>query len=275
MQRDDSRNRQRDARARLSPRVIRVLPLALLLLLALAVLLSDLRGLLTLETVVRHRAALAAFIEARQFAAYALYIAVYVAVVALSIPGAAALTMAGGFLFGTVFGAVAAILGATGGAVLIFLVARTAFGETLARRAGPRIARLAAGFRADAFSYLLFLRLVPAFPFWLVNLAAALFAVPLRVFVLATAIGIVPGAFVFAFAGAGLDSVIAAQALLYRDCLAAGRPDCRLDFDPHNVLTPQLLGALAALGALALVPVVVRRWRLRRGAAGSDGWGGA
>jgi uncharacterized membrane protein YdjX (TVP38/TMEM64 family) len=126
---------------------------------------------------------------------------------------------------------------------------------------------LAEGFRADAFSYLLFLRLVPIFPFWLVNLVPALAGVRLPVFAAATAIGILPGTFAFAFVGAGLTSVITAQGTAYRACLAAGRSDCRLDFDLKAAVTPELLIALAALGVLALIPVVVKRLRARSPAA--------
>jgi uncharacterized membrane protein YdjX (TVP38/TMEM64 family) len=124
--------------------------------------------------------------------------------------------------------------------------------------------RLADGFRTDAFSYLLFLRLVPLFPFWLVNLVPALCGVRLRTFAGATALGVIPGAFAFAFVGTGLDSVIAAQESTYNACLVVGRQDCRLDFDLKAAITPELFAALAALGILALLPVVVKRLRARR-----------
>ena len=243
--------------------VRRWLPLAVVVALAVAVLLSDARHLLSLETLVRNRDAIAAFIATHRLAAIAIFIAVYMAAVALSLPGAAVLTLAGGFLFGTIPGWLASVTGATAGAVTIFLIACSAFGETLLRRAGPFAAKLADGFRADAFHYLLFLRLVPVFPFWLVNLSAALFAVPLRTFFTATVLGIMPAGLAFSFAGAGLDSVISAQAAAYNACLAAGKAGCRLDFDVRHVLTPKLLGALLALGALSLVPVAVKRWRAR------------
>jgi uncharacterized membrane protein YdjX (TVP38/TMEM64 family) len=242
----------------------RFLPLGIVIILVGAVLLSGAGNLLSLGTLVRHRAAIDGFIAEHRLGAFAIYIGLYIAVVALSVPGSAVLTMTGGFLFGTFAGGFAAVIGASVGAVLIFQIARSAFGENLLRRAGPFAARLADGFQADAFNYLLFLRLVPAFPFWLVNLAAALFAVPLPTFAIATAIGIIPAALVFAFAGAGLDSVITAQAESYRGCIAADERDCRPDFDPQHILTPELLGALIALGALALVPVAVRRWRARK-----------
>ena len=115
--------------------------------------------------------------------------------------------------------------------------------------------------RDDAFSYLLFLRLVPAFPFFLVNLVPAIAGVRLVPFVTATALGVIPGSAAYAFAGTGLDSVIAVQKRAYDACLAAGRAGCHLAFDAMDILTPQLLGALVALGLLALVPIVVRRLR--------------
>jgi uncharacterized membrane protein YdjX (TVP38/TMEM64 family) len=152
------------------------------------------------------------------------------------------------------------MVGATLGAIIVFLIACTSVGDALVQRAGPRLKRLADGFREDAFSYLLFLRLVPVFPFWLVNLAPPLFGVPLKTFALATAIGIVPGTFAFAFAGAGLDSVIAAQKAAKQACIAAGGSDCYLHIDLHALVTPKLLVAFAVLGLVALIPVVLRRW---------------
>lgn len=216
---------------------------------------------LSLEALLRHRQAIDSFVTEHRVLALLAYIGVYIAVVALSVPGAAFLTLCGGFLFGLLAGASAAVIGATIGATLIFLVARTALGEPMLRRAGPRAVKLAQGFREDAFSYLLFLRLVPAFPFFLVNLVPAFAGVRLLPFVTATALGVIPGSAVYAFAGTGLDSIIAAERSTYNACLAAGRADCQLAFDPMNILTPQLLGALVALGVLALVPVLVRRWR--------------
>jgi uncharacterized membrane protein YdjX (TVP38/TMEM64 family) len=147
------------------------------------------------------------------------------------------------------------------------LIARSAAGEWLTRRAGPLAAKLAAGFRADAFNYLLFLRLVP-FPFWLVNLAAAVFGMRLGTFLAATAIGIIPATVAFAVFGAGLDSVIDAHEVQYNACFAADRKDCSVDFDLSNVLTPTLIAALAALGVLALVPVLARRFLGRKLPAG-------
>ena len=251
------------------------LPRRLLLLFAVAILgavvyFAGAHGEISLQALIRNRAAIDTFVTEHRLAAVLIYIGLYIAAVAFSVPGAWFLTVAGGFLFGLAVGASAAVIGATVGATLIFLVARTALGEPLLRRAGPRAVKLAQGFRDDAFSYLLFLRLVPAFPFFLVNLVPAFAGVRLAPFIAATAIGVIPGAFVFAFAGTGLDSVIAAQLAANRDCLSAGRADCHFAFDARDVLTPQLLGALVALGLLALLPLAVRRLRGRARAIERD-----
>lgn len=230
-------------------RLRRLLPL-LLLALALGLLwASGAQELLSLETLRRHRAALLAFVAERPAMAALAYLLLYVGATALSVPGAVFLTLAGGFLFGTALATCLVVLGATGGAVLLFLIARTAFGEPLRARAGPWLSKMAEGFRADAFNYLLVLRLVPIFPFWLVNLVPALLGVPLSTFAFATAIGIVPGSLVYASVGAGLGH------LLER----GEEPDLGLLFEPA-VLLP-LLG----LAALALLPVAWRRLRAPAG----------
>ncbi|HXW26476.1 MAG TPA: TVP38/TMEM64 family protein [Xanthobacteraceae bacterium] len=247
-------------------RLRRLAPVAALVLVMALVFAMGWHRFVSLDTLVRHRAAIDAFIAARFGLAIAAFVGVYVAVVALSIPGAAVLTVAGGVLFGWFVGGLAAIVGATVGATLVFLIARSACAEFILRRAGPLVAKAAQGFCADAFNYLLFLRLVPVFPFWLVNLAPALVGVGLGTFVLATALGIIPGTFAYSLVGAGLDSVIAAQEAAYRACLAAGHADCRLDFSLSAVATPQLLAGFAALGVVALIPVAVRKWRARVGA---------
>jgi uncharacterized membrane protein YdjX (TVP38/TMEM64 family) len=219
---------------------------------------------LSFATLIRHRAAINAFVADHSLAAFVSFVALYIGVVALSIPGAAVLTVSGGLLFGPLVGALGAFIGATTGASIIFLIARSALGGWLVRRAGPFAEKLADGFRRGAFSYLLFLRLIPLFPFWLVNIAPALFGVRFALFVGATVIGIIPLTFAFALFGAGLDSAIAAQASAYEACLAAGREPCQIDFDLRVALTPELITALAVVAVVALVPLVVKRWRAAR-----------
>jgi uncharacterized membrane protein YdjX (TVP38/TMEM64 family) len=151
------------------------------------------------------------------------------------------LTIAGGCLFGAWLATFYTVIGATAGATLVFLAVRAGF-DGLARRAGPSAARLEAGFRRNAFNYLLVLRLVALFPFWLVNLVAALLGVRLRTYVLATLIGIIPGTFVYASFGSGLSAAIERPG---RDIM----------------LRPAVLLPLLGLALLALLPVAYRRWR--------------
>ena len=240
--------------------LLRFVPLAVLAAATVVVFASGGHRYLKLESLNTHRDTLQAFVAAHEAKALILYIIAYVAAVALSLPGAVFLTVFGGFLFGGLFAGIATVVAATLGAVIVFLIASTSLGDVLARRAGPRLARIMGGFREDAFAYLLFLRLVPVFPFWLVNLAPALVGVPLRTFAVTTLVGIVPGTFAFAFAGEGLDSVLAAHKAAKEACLAAGGADCYMRISPRALVTPKLLIALAALGIAALIPVLVRRW---------------
>ncbi len=261
--RSDARSRPERFRLR------RLAPLVVIAALAAVILAMGWHRELSLENLVRYRATLEALVSAHGLGAVAAFVVVYISIVALSIPGALYLTIISGILFGTVTGALASVIGATAGATAIFLIARTAFGEHLVRRAGPLATRLAEGFREDSFSYLLFLRLVP-FPFFIVNLVAAVSGMRLAPFVAATALGMIPAAFGLAFVGAGLDSIIIAQESMYRSCLAAGNANCRLQFDLAAAITPQFIAALLALGVLALIPVAVKRLRARRAARRSS-----
>src|SRR5499426_2883661 len=216
-------------RAKFSPR--RLVPLIVIAVASGVVIAMGWQRQLSFETLARHYETLRAFIAAHEVSAVAAYVALYIVAVALSIPVGAYLTVTGGILFGAVLGGAAAVVGATIGAICIFLIAKSAIGEYFLRRAGRLAEKVAEGFRADAFNYLLFLRLVPVFPFWLVNLVPAVCGVGLCTFVTATAIGIIPGTFAYAYFGAGLDSALMAQEAAFKVCLAAGRRDCRLDFD--------------------------------------------
>ncbi len=237
----------------------RYLPVALLALAMAGAYAAGLHRYLSFDAVLQHREQLQQAVAANRPVALLGFAGVYILTVALSFPGAALLTLLGGFLFGGVLGGAVIVLSATIGAVIVFMVARSAFGEALQRKAGPALARILDGFKSDAASYLLFLRLVPAFPFWLVNLAAALGGVSLPVFAWTTLVGIIPGTLAFAVAGAGLDSVIAAQQSARAACQAAGRSDCTGGLDLKAILTPELLIAFALLGCVALIPVIWRR----------------
>ena len=223
--------------------------------------------LVSFKTIGLNYEALRGFIDHHLVAALAIYVAGYVGVVALSLPCASILTISSGLLFGWAIGAPVTVLGATTGATVIFLVARSSLGELLAQNAGPWLDRLREGFKGNALSYLLFLRLVPAFPFVVVNLASAVLGVPLRTYVIATALGIIPGTIAFTFAGAGLGSVVEAQNAIYKACLAKMLPhpetDCPYNIDPSALVTKELLIAFALLGVVALIPVAIRKWNMR------------
>ena len=223
----------------------RAIPVVILLALVIAAFASGLQQYLSLDALRENRAALLDLVARHGVLAAAAYVLAYTGVVALSLPGAAIMTLAGGFLFGVAAGATLTVIGATVGATALFLIARSALGDVLRQRAGPFVARMADGFSKNAFNYLLFLRLVPAFPFWAVNLAPALLGMRLLPFVLATAIGIIPGTVVYSAFGASLGTVFDAGG------------DVRL----QDVLSPTLIAALIGLGLLALLPVFLRARR--------------
>jgi uncharacterized membrane protein YdjX (TVP38/TMEM64 family) len=234
-----AKGESRRQRLRLLLRWIPVAGIAVVLILSYA---FGLHEYLSVAGVRRHQAALIGFVDANLARAALTYILVYIAVVTVSFPGAGILTITGGFLFGAALGTALAAFAATIGATLIFLIARSSFGDIIARRAGPRAQRLRQGFLEEGFSYLLFLRLVPLFPFWLVNLAAALFGMRLLPYVAGTAIGGVAPTFVFAFFGQGLGTALEGE----------GGP-----------ASAELLIGLVLLGLMALLPPLVRRWRRR------------
>jgi uncharacterized membrane protein YdjX (TVP38/TMEM64 family) len=239
-------------------------PLLVIVALMATILASGLHKTLSLEAFVKHADAVQAFIGANRVAGYALYVLTYTIVVALSLPGALFMTMIGGMLFDWTVGGPLAVLGATLGAMALFAAARSSLGTFLRERAGGRVAQMAAGFRNEAASYLLFLRLVPLFPFALVNLAAAIFSVPFFTFVWTTAIGILPGTMTFSFAGSTLDTLLAAQKEAFTACKASGATDCRLSINFKALVQKKLLMAFALLGLLALLPVIIRRLGLFR-----------
>jgi len=168
-----------------------------------------------------------------------------VAIVAFSLPGALVMTVSGGFLFGAIAGASYAVIGATLGAVALFLAAKTSLGDYLLAKAGGSMKKMQRGFAENALSYLFVLRLVPLFPFFLVNLAPAFLGVPLRIYFIATLFGIMPATFVFASAGSGLGSVL----------------DQGGEISLQGVMTPEILGSLFGLALLSLLPVIYKYLR--------------
>lgn len=181
------------------------------------------------------------------------FVALYMAVVAFSLPGATIMTLAGGFLFGAVFGTVFNVTGATLGATGIFLAARYGFGDKLGAKlenSEGAVKKIKDGIDENQWSMLFILRLVPAVPFFLANLIPAFLEVPLYRYVVSTFLGIIPGTFVFTSVGAGLGEVFA----------SGETPDLGIIFEPH-ILLP-ILG----LSALAVLPIIVKAITGKKGA---------
>jgi uncharacterized membrane protein YdjX (TVP38/TMEM64 family) len=229
----------------------RLLPL---LVLAGAVALAFSLGLhhhISIETLRAHRSALNEFIAAQGPVAALVFVAVYAVTTLLFLPIGTVLSLVGGFLFGVALGTVYVVIGATLGATALFVTVRYALGDVFRARAGPFMARMEAGFRENELSYMLVLRLIPLFPFFVVNLVPAFLGVSLRTYVIGTFLGIIPGTLVFVLAGAGLGSVF----------------DRGGAFSLASILTPEIIAGLLGLSLLSLLPVAYKHLKARRSAA--------
>ncbi len=245
-------------------RILRWLPIALLIAASLAILVSGVAHLLDLETLLASRAWLTAAVARNPAGSIAVVALTYVSAVVVSVPATLLLTILCGFLFGVVPGALIAVASASTGAAIVFSIGRGPGADLLRRRAGPRLAGLAEGFRRDAFGYVAFLRLLPIFPFWLTNLAPAAFGVPLRTFVLATVIGMTPGALIYATTGAAIEEVVATHEAAKAACLLADGTDCGRTLTLRSLITPTMVAGLGALAAFALLSIALRRRLARR-----------
>lgn len=198
----------------------------------------DLGQFLSLDSLKANRDLLLNYTESHYAIAVGFFILVYILQTTFSLPGGAILTLTGGFLFGSLMGTVFVNVGATIGATLAFLAARYLLRDWVERKFGDRLDAIQAGFAQNAFSYLMTLRLIPAFPFFLVNLVSGLTRVNLGTYILATSLGIIPGSFVFAFAGRQLGSINSLS----------------------EIASPAVLLAFTLLGLLALLPIAYRKW---------------
>ncbi len=233
------------------PLWLRLLPLALLLGAgAVLIFAFDVGSLINLESLRENKTWLTDQVAANLPLAALVFALAYACSTALSLPAGLIMTLIGGFLFGTLLGSVLVVTGATLGAVAVFLAARTAFGDVLRRRAGPLLRKLQDGLQQDALSYLLVLRLIPLFPFWLVNIAPAFFGVSLRIYVVATVIGILPATVIYCSIGAGLGALL--------------DENLSLESLGRVILEPQYILPLVGLALLSLLPVGYRRWKNRQ-----------
>lgn len=198
----------------------------------------DIGAFLSLDGLKSNRDHLLAFTEANYSSAVAIFVIGYCAVVGLSLPGGAIMTLAGGFLFGSVLGTLYVNVGATVGATLAFLVARYLLRDWVEQKFGSRLGPIQEGFAKDAFSYLMTLRLIPLFPFFLVNMVSGLTRVSVGTYMAATSLGIIPGSFVFAYAGRQLGTINSLK----------------------EIASPNVLMAFTLLGLLALVPILYKRF---------------
>lgn len=203
---------------------------------------------LSFETLRDNREALLAFRDANYPGTVLAFMAIYVVIVAFSLPGATIATLTGGFLFATFPGALFNVAAATIGATAIFLAARWGFGEKLGARlenSDGSIKRIKDGIDENQWSMLFLIRLVPAVPFFVANLLPSFLEVPLHRFVISTFLGIIPGTVVYTSVGAGLGEIFA----------AGETPDLGIIF------TPQILGPILGLAALAALPIIIKAVR--------------
>ncbi|MDH5556983.1 MAG: TVP38/TMEM64 family protein [Alphaproteobacteria bacterium] len=208
----------------------------------------DIQSYVTFNSLKQNREWLLLQVSENQFATTLAFIAIYAAIAGFSLPGAAVTSISGGFLFGLWFGTAWNVIGATIGATLLFLAARTVFADFLRKKAGPWLQQVETAFNKNAFSYLLFLRLVPVFPFFAVNLVPAFLGVRLRTFVLTTFIGIIPGGFVYTSFGAGLGAIF----------------DRGEEFSVSKAITPEIIAGMLGLAVLSLLPAVLKMLRANR-----------
>lgn len=197
----------------------------------------DLGRFLSLDSLKANRDQLLAFTEVNYPASVALFILAYIVVTGLSLPGAVILTLAGGFLFGSLYATLFVNVGATTGATLAFLVARYLLRDWVEQKFGKWLQPLQQGFANHAFSYLMTLRLIPLFPFFVVNLVSGLTRMSVGTYVAATALGIIPGSFVYAYAGRQLGTINSLK----------------------EIASPHVIAAFVLLGLLVLVPALYKK----------------
>jgi uncharacterized membrane protein YdjX (TVP38/TMEM64 family) len=225
--------------------ITRLIPLVILGAGLVAFFAFGLNKYLTLDLLRENRDVLKAWVAENKALAVLMFIGAYVVIASFSLPLGAVASIAGGFLFGSVLGALWIVIGATVGATILFLIAKTALGEPLRLRFASQIQKMEEGFRENAFSYLLLLRLVPLFPFWLVNLAPAFLGVSVVTFIVTTFLGIIPGSFVFASIGNGLNALFE----------AGEQPDLSL---LALISRPDFYIPIVGLALLSLIPIVYR-----------------
>lgn len=203
----------------------------------------DLGQYLSFQALKTHHTTLIRWTNHHYFVSVLTFMVIYSIAVAISIPGATLFTLTGGFLFGLILGTIYVVVSATIGATLVFLAVRYALASWVAERTGKWIKKMRHGFAEDALSYLLILRLIPLFPFWVVNIIPALLNVPTRTYIMGTFFGIIPGTFVYVYLGTGLSHLFDQDKT----------PNYKIIFEPE-ILLP-----LIALAILSFLPTAYKR----------------
>jgi len=224
------------------------IPIIVIALLTAAAYFLGVADYFTYEKLQQHHETLSQYVSENFAATSILFISTYFVSTALSLPIGIYLSLVGGFLFPQPYSTLYVVIGATAGASTLFWAAKTALRDTLREKVSPFLSKMKKGFNENAASYMLFLRLIPAFPFWLVNLAPAFLGVPFTTYLWTTAVGILPGVVVFTQFGAGLDSVFRGDE----------------EFSVDNILNRDIKIALAALAIFVLIPVVVKKLRKKK-----------
>ncbi len=225
----------------------RIAPVAILAAGLAAFFAFDLNAYISLDALKTHKDQLRLWVDDYGLLTGLVFMTVYAVAVAFSIPGAVFITIAGGLMFGPYLATVYVVIGATVGALAVFLAARYAFQDFFRQKVGNAAKRMEAGFRENELSYMFILRLVPLFPFWLVNLVPAFLGVSVRTYIVGTLIGIIPGAFVYSLVGDGAGAVLEAGG----------------DLNLSIIFEPRFLAPIVGLALLACVPILYKKFRKR------------
>lgn len=225
-------------------KLLRYLPLILIIVLFVIAYKYNINHYLNYATLKQYHIELSDWVNSHFVLAICLFMLAYILVVVASIPGATICTLVGGFLFGSILGTLFVVISATIGATLLFMAVKLALGDVVARKIGGKVKFMEQHFKDNAFFYLLSLRFLPVAPFFLINLAAGLFAIRLRDFFFATLLGIIPGSFIYVNIGASLNTIFA-------------KPGDTFNFS--SLVSPQILIAFALLGLISIIPVIIKQ----------------
>jgi uncharacterized membrane protein YdjX (TVP38/TMEM64 family) len=221
----------------------RFIPLIIIAVIIIAAIKFNIMHYLNFASLQQHHAQLALYVQNHYFLSISVFCICYIVLVTASIPGASIFSLLAGFLFGSIIGTSLVVTSATIGATLLVIAVKLAFGESVAAKIGSKVKFMETNFKQNAFYYLLSLRFLPILPFWLINLAAGIFNIKLRDFILATFLGIIPGTFVYVNIGSSLTSVFAQNSS---------------EFKLSSLISPQILLALTLLGIISFIPVIVK-----------------